>query len=151
MSKLVVLATPTEMLHLLVYPPQSTGMISNLSSSCVKVNACTNVGVYGKITTVKLKASNNEKLFAMKIIDKSKIKEESLLQSSYLQTGILTDDNPFVVKILHVSQNKANIYIVMEYVPGLDLYYYLYEEAKKDKAFSEETVKQIAAEAILGL
>jgi serine/threonine protein kinase len=92
----------------------------------VKVNTCNNVGVYGKITTVKLTESNNDKLFAMKIIDKSKIKEESLLQSSYLQTGILTDDNPFVAKILHVSQNNLNIYIVMEYVPGLDLYYYLY-------------------------
>ena len=73
----------------------------------------------------------------MKIIDKSKIKEEILLQSTYLQTGVALDYSPFVTKILYVFQNKANIYIVMEYVPGQDLYYYLFEEAKKNKTFSE--------------
>lgn len=62
----------------------------------------------------------------MKIIDKSKIKEEILLQSPYLQTGVALDDSPFVTKILYVFQNKTNIYIVMEYIPGQDLYYYLY-------------------------
>ena len=88
----------------------------------------------------------------MKIVEKAKIKEENLLQSTYIHTGIVADDNPFIVKILHVSQNRINIYIVMEYIPGRDLYFYLTQEEEEQKRkFSEETIRQIAAEAILGL
>ena len=61
----------------------------------------------------------------MKIVEKAKIREENLLQSNFIQVGILNEDNPFIVKILHVSQNKKNIYIVMEFISGRDLYYYL--------------------------
>ena len=101
---------------------------------------------------MKLKNSSKDKWYAMKIVDKSKIKEENLLQSSYLCTSILADDNPFIVKILHVSQNKLNIYVVMEYIPGRDLYFYLIrEEEDKKRRFSEETIRQVVAEAILGL
>lgn len=77
---------------------------------------------------MKLKGSKSDKLFAMKIVQKNKIKEQNLLQNTELQTIVLTDDNPFIVKILHVSQNKLNIYIVMEYIAGRDLYYFLMEE-----------------------
>jgi serine/threonine protein kinase len=65
------------------------------------------------VTIVKLKGRSEGKEYVMKIVEKAKIKEENLLQSNYLEVGIVKDDNPFIVKILHVSQNRRNIYIVM--------------------------------------
>lgn len=42
-------------------------------------------GQFGQIVAVRLRSSNRKgKEYAMKIVEKAKIKEENLLQSSYL-------------------------------------------------------------------
>lgn len=84
---------------------------------------------------VRLKTNRKGKEYAMKIVEKEKIKEENLLQSSYLQNQIVAQDNPFIVKVYHVSQNSKNIYILMEYIERRDLYYYLFEEMEEKRMF----------------
>ena len=95
-----------------------------------------------------MKGNKSGKEFAMKIIEKAKLKEDILLQSKSLETLIVSEDSPFIVKIFNTSQNTNNIYILMEYLPGRDLYYYLFEE---DNFFSEAVIAHVAAETISGL
>lgn len=54
----------------------------------------------------------------------------------------------FLVGIVETFQNKANIYIIMEYLPMGDLYFYL---RKKEVAFAEADIQNIAAEIVVGL
>lgn len=63
----------------------------------------------------------------------------------------MAEDNPFIVKVYHVSQNNKNIYILMEFVERRDLYYYLFEEMEEGRMFSEDIIRNIVAEAMLGL
>lgn len=39
----------------------------------------------------------------------------------------------------------------MEYIPGRDIYYFLTEEEQQNRKIPEETIRQVVAEAILGL
>ena len=59
------------------------------------------------------------------MIHKNNITEHNLLESH-----ILADirKNPFLTKIIEIKDNGDNIYIVMEYLPKGDLYFYTNKE-----------------------
>lgn len=92
---------------------------------------------------VKRKNIKTDKVYAMKIIDKKQIKEKNLLQTDYIEKVICTSNNPFLVRILNTFQNEHKIYIVMEYVDGGDLYYYLAHEK-----FSEDLIRKLIPEIL---
>ena len=54
----------------------------------------------------------------------------------------------FLVSIKETFQNKQNIYIIMEYLPMGDLYFYL---RKKEVTFTEEVIRIIMAEIVVGI
>lgn len=83
------------------------------------------VGSFGSVVLVKRKHVKSDRLYAMKIIDKSQIKEKNLLQTDLIEKMLCHVPNPFLVEVVHTFQNSHKIYIVMEYVEGGDLYYYL--------------------------
>ncbi len=58
----------------------------------------------------------------MKVIDKSKIKEVNVLQCKLIEQ---IDNKDFLVTIRETFQNQNNIYIIMEYLPKGDIYFYL--------------------------
>lgn len=58
----------------------------------------------------------------MKIIDKRKIKEFNVLQSERIRK---ISENTLFASIRETFQNENKIYIVMEYMPRGDIYYYL--------------------------
>jgi serine/threonine protein kinase len=95
------------------------------------------------VVLVKRKNTKSDKLFAMKIIDKKQIKEKNLLQTDYIEKVICTSDNPFLVRMLNTFQNQHKIYIVMEYVDGGDLYYYLSHEK-----FDETLIRKLIPEIV---
>lgn len=74
---------------------------------------------------VKRKHVKCDKLYAMKIIDKSRIKEKNLLQTDLIEKVLCQAHHPYLVNVIYTFQNPHKIYIVMEYVEGGDLYYYL--------------------------
>lgn len=59
-------------------------MISNRESTWARVYTLLEVGSFGSVVLVKRKHVKSDRLFAMKIIDKSQIREKNLLQTDLI-------------------------------------------------------------------
>ncbi|CAK69353.1 unnamed protein product (macronuclear) [Paramecium tetraurelia] len=97
------------------------------------------LGVFGKVLVAKMK-TNNEKLFAIKMIEKSRVsgKETQLANEIYVLQRL---DHPNIIKFNEVYQNNLYFYICMEYCEGGEL---LERIPKHQSAFTEKQAQQIA-------
>lgn len=87
-------------------------------------------------------------LFAIKILQKSKILSENLVNYTISEKNILSQINhPFIAKLHYAFQSDEELYLVLTYYSGGTLSDYL----KKFKFFSESTVKYLVCEIILAL
>ena len=107
------------------------------------------VGSYGKVY-VASKNLNQNKLYAIKILDKDKINNNIQKQSINTERVLLAKLNhPFIMKLNYAFQTKKSLYFVTKFMHGGELNYHIYNEKKN--YFSEEKTKFYAAEIILGL
>ena len=112
-------------------------------------------GGYGKVLLVKNKnllASGSESetrvLYAMKVIRKAILTKEKQIQRTILEKDILARaTHPFVVNLKTAFQTPENLYMVMEFAQGGDLFTHLH----RDGPFLEKRVKVYACEIILAL
>lgn len=103
-------------------------------------------GTFGKVYLTRLKS--NMKLYAIKAIDKQILIEYDQEENTKLEEEILLKcKHPFLLGMDYVFQNIENIYFVMPYVKGGELYTHL----TKSKRFPEEVVRFYATQIILGL
>eukprot|EP01083_Nonionella_stella_P053971 142613_1 len=104
-------------------------------------------GGFGRVSLVKHKASGV--LMAVKTVKKGPcVDSEHRLRSLWIERRILALlDNPFVVYMIYAFQDDDNCYMVLPWLSGGDLKYYL----KKKKRMTEERCQFYAAELILGL
>ena len=100
-------------------------------------------GTFGDVVLAEDK--ENHMQYAMKIIDKRKIKEFNVLQCELIKTISVME---LFVTIRETFQNENKIYIVMEYLPRGDIYFYL---KRKEFMFKEEVIKMLLAEIIIGI
>ena len=78
-------------------------------------------GSYGRVHLVQQKASCN--YFALKILSKSKILTENQLNHVKHEKEVLSMlQHPFIVKLVDTCQDESNLYMIMEYVPGGELF-----------------------------
>ena len=104
-------------------------------------------GNFGKVLLVRHKKSDG--YYAMKILSKESLRrqdvEHTKTERSVLQALAGGIKHPFVVKLNFAFQTPGpagKLYMVMDYVPGGDLYYHL----RRRRRFSEDIVKLWAAE-----
>ncbi|CAI5788177.1 serine/threonine-protein kinase DCLK3 [Podarcis lilfordi] len=72
---------------------------------------------------------NTNQNYAMKIIDKSKLKgKEDMLENEILIIKSLS--HPNIVSLIEVFETDAEIYLILEYVPGGDLFDAIIESVK---------------------
>lgn len=91
---------------------------------------------------------SNDRLYAMKMINKSEILKYDLADHIKLERNILLKNkNRFLVKLKYAFQTPVNIYLVMEYMSGGNLHQLL----KKYRNFPEGLAQFYAAEIILAL
>lgn len=103
-------------------------------------------GSFGKVLLVKKK--NNNKLFAMKILKKSLIRQKSQEDHTKTERFLLEKiDNPFVISLYYAFQDEIQLYLVTEFVQGGDLFYHLHREG----LFSLERAKLYICEIIMAL
>ena len=62
---------------------------------------------------------------------------------------ITTLDHPFIVKLQYAFQDRVNLYMVMEFINGGELFYHLHKSNRN--GFPYETVKFYAAQLVLML
>lgn len=72
---------------------------------------------------------DSNQIYAMKIVDKSKLKgKEDMMESEILIIQSLS--HPNIVSLIEVYETEAEIYLILEYVPGGDLFDAIIESVK---------------------
>lgn len=72
---------------------------------------------------------DSNQIYAMKIVDKSKLKgKEDMMESEILIIRSLS--HPNIVSLIEVYETEAEIYLILEYVPGGDLFDAIIESVK---------------------
>ena len=103
-------------------------------------------GSFGKVVLVSLKKNN--KLYAMKILDKAKIKKRKQEAHTITERNLMVRvNNPFVVRIHSAFQDEKNLYILTEFMQGGEMFFHI----QKEKIFSEEKTRFYIAELVLAL
>jgi len=105
-------------------------------------------GSFGKVFLVrKTVGSDRGQLYAMKVLKKAKLKVRDRVRTK-MERNILVDVNhPFIVKVYYAFQTDGNLYMVLAYLRGGDLFTRL----SKELMFTEDDVKIYLAELALAL
>ena len=92
----------------------------------------------GTFSTVKLGIHRiTQKKVAIKILDKYKIESRDDLERIIREMQILTEmNNPFVIKVYKIYEDKNNFLIIMEYCEGGELFNYI---VKKKRLTEDES------------
>ena len=133
-------------LSLLEPNPNAVENLEELSITDFKLLKVLGKGRFGKVFLASYKKSGQ--LFAIKILQKSKIVSENLVNYTLSEKNILSRINhPFIAKLHYALQSTEELYLVLTYYSGGTLEDYL----KASKKFPESSVKFFICEIILAL
>ena len=103
-------------------------------------------GSFGKVILVK--NENNDKIYAMKILEKKFLIEKNQISHTKTERVALEKlKHPFIVKLSYAFQDTKNLYLITEFLPGGELFFHL----KKNGGFKEKAVKFYMAQVLLAL
>lgn len=127
-------------------PSSSISSSSPICREHFQIHKVLGRGTYGKVCLVSKFGSAN--LYAMKIlkkkaIDQNKQKRHTLTERKVLQNS----DCHFIVKLFWAFQSKTKLYLVLEYLPGGELFFHL----DRERCFSEPRAKFYCAEILVAL
>ncbi|CAO3701754.1 unnamed protein product [Rhizopus stolonifer] len=117
-----------------------------LKLSDFKVERTVGTGSFGRVHLIQSKVNN--RFYALKILKKKEIVKLKQVEHTNNERSILASiQHPFIVNLWGSFQDAANLYMVMDYVPGGELFSLL----RKSKKFSTEIARFYAGEVLLGL
>jgi tRNA A-37 threonylcarbamoyl transferase component Bud32 len=103
-------------------------------------------GSFGRVLLVKKK--DNDQIFAMKVLMKASILKRNQVEHTKTERTVLEHiRHPFIVTLRYAFQNKANLYLVLDYCAGGELFFHL----GKDGKFDEKRAKFYSAQIVLAL
>ena len=104
-------------------------------------------GSYAKVLLVRKK--DNEQYYAMKVLKKQYVEKKKQHEHVKVERRVLiaTSDSPFVVKLHFAFQNDKNLYFVLDYCYGGELFNLL----QKRKRLSEEETRFYTAQLVLAI
>ncbi|XP_054847779.1 serine/threonine-protein kinase DCLK3 [Eublepharis macularius] len=95
--------------------------------SCYEIGRTIGDGNFAVV--MECRHRSNSQNYAMKIIDKSKLKgKEDMLENEIVIIRSLS--HPNIVSLIEVFETAAEIYLIMEYIPGGDLFDAIIESVK---------------------
>ncbi|KAI8062382.1 kinase-like domain-containing protein [Gongronella butleri] len=104
------------------------------------------MGACGRVHLAQSK--HNKKHYAVKTLDKYHVVRKNQVKHINNEFSILRDlSHPFLVNLWDAFQDPNHLYMVMDYVPGGELFRIL----RKNKHFTEANTRFYAAEVILAL
>eukprot|EP00759_Apiculatamorpha_spiralis_P040312 PhF_6_TR38931/c0_g1_i1/m.58243 len=105
-------------------------------------------GSFAKVVLVRYKLDN--KIFAMKVVQKAGLVESSRVQDVFTEKNILRrSTHPFLLKLHYTFQSESKLFFVMDFMQGGDMDTYLNKFPNKRVEY--DTARFYAAEILLAL
>ncbi|CAI2373798.1 unnamed protein product [Moneuplotes crassus] len=94
------------------------------------------------------KSMKTQETYALKVIDKKKLKNKDLIRYAVTERKILQEvKSDFVVSLKLSFQTKSHCYLLMDYCPGQDICTYL----DKESSFSEDKARFYLSEIVAAI
>ncbi|XXQ31943.1 Non-specific serine/threonine protein kinase [Plasmodiophora brassicae] len=104
-------------------------------------------GAFGKVMLVRSK-SDPKQLFALKQLDKSKVRNKGQSEHAMTERNILEYiRHPFIVTMRGAFQTESKLFIVLDYCAGGELFFHL----QRMGTFSEELARFYTAQLVLAI
>ncbi|XP_017877850.1 ribosomal protein S6 kinase 2 beta isoform X2 [Ceratina calcarata] len=105
-------------------------------------------GSFGKVFLVrKVVGKDSGTLYAMKVLKKATLKVRDRVRTK-MERNILVDvEHPFIVRLHYAFQTEGNLYLILDFLRGGDLF----SRLAKEVMFTEDDVKFYLAELALAL
>lgn len=123
---------------------------NRVSSENFNIQRVIGKGGYGKVFLVqKVDGVDKGKLYAMKVLKKARLvcNEKDKAHTVSERNILEMLRHPFLVRLHYAFQNHSNLYIVLEYCPGGELFNYL----EREGALLENAACFYAAEIVLAI
>lgn len=105
-------------------------------------------GAFGKVTLVKRKNDRENTLYALKSLKKADLVKAHQVEHTATERYVLEQiESPFLVHLSFAFQTPEKLYIVMDYLTGGELFFWL----KKQGKFTESRSKLYMAECVLAI
>lgn len=105
-------------------------------------------GAFGKVMLVRKKTDASSKLYALKSLKKADLVKAHQVEHTTTERYVLEEINsPFLVHLSYAFQTKDKLYIVMDYLTGGEMFFWL----KKQSRFAESRAKLYMAECVLAI
>jgi len=105
-------------------------------------------GSFGKVMLVKLKGDSTDELLAMKSLRKAElIKRKQLLHTQTERKIAQTIQHPFLVNLRYAFQTVDKLYLVLDYMGGGELFFWL----RQQRRFAKSRVQLYIAQITLAL
>ena len=103
-------------------------------------------GSFGKVVLVK--NQNNNKLYAMKILDKKFIIKKNQISHTQTERALLEKlKHPFIVRLNYAFQDSKRLYFLTEFLQGGELFFHL----RKNSGYKEKAVRFYMCQILLAL
>lgn len=103
-------------------------------------------GGFGRVLLVRKR--DTRKVYAMKVLKKSVIAARGEIEHTRTEKSVLSKiDHPFLAKLYWSFQTGENLYLVMDFINGGELFHHLSQQ----KRFTEERTKFYSAQIVAGL
>ncbi|KAL4065350.1 kinase-like domain-containing protein [Scleroderma yunnanense] len=141
---------PNRPVRLLEEEPAHIAQPGVLKLSEFEVRGALGTGTFGRVLLVRLKSTtpDSPNIFAMKVLRKSEIVRLRQVEHVNAERHILSRvRHPFVVDLFATFQDSLNIYMLMSYVPGGELFTHL----RRAQRFTPDVTRFYLANIILAL